>query len=127
MLLLLVKLVTDKTKPKAITWLDRTLPESSSAFKDDADTLNKLRKEARILDEELNRESERNSELQDQIIASRTRSDQMVALMQLLRSETEAVLQRCAVLFPCILSNTCPFTKDLNYPIYIIITFVTTF
>lgn len=95
--------MTDKTKPKAITWLETALPESTSAYKNDADTLNKLRTEARILDEELNRESERNSELQDQIIASRTRSDQMVALMQLLRSETEAVLERCVVSFivPC--------------------------
>lgn len=89
-----VGFVTDKTDPKAITWLESTLPKSTSAFKDDADALSKLRAEVRILDEELNCECERNSELQAQIIASRTRSDQMVAMMQLLRSETEAVLER---------------------------------
>ncbi|KAL7537326.1 hypothetical protein ACHAXR_007738 [Thalassiosira sp. AJA248-18] len=86
--------VTDKTNPTAITWLESTLPESTAAYETDAEDLGKLREEARILEEELNRESERNTELQKQIISSRSRSDEMVAMMQLLRSETEAVLER---------------------------------
>ena len=36
----------------------------------------------------------RNTDLQKEIISSRSRSDEMVAMMQLLRSETEAVLDR---------------------------------
>lgn len=86
--------VTDKTNPKAITWLESTLPGSTSAYNDDVEELDKLRAEVRILEEGLKCECERNSELQEQIIASRSRSDEMVAMMQLLRSETEAVLER---------------------------------
>lgn len=86
--------VTDKSDPTAITWLESTLPESTAAYDTDADELGKLREEVRALEEELNSESVRNTELQKQIVASRTRSDEMVALMQLLRSETEAVLER---------------------------------
>ncbi len=88
--------VTDKTNPKAITWLESTLPGSASAYKNDAEDLEKLRDEVRILEEGLISECERNSELQEQIIASRSRSDEMVAMMQLIRSETEAVLERYA-------------------------------
>ena len=86
--------MTDKTNPTAITWLESTLPESTAAYENDADELGKLREEARILEGELMRESDRNTDLQKQIVASRTRSDEMVAMMQLLRSETEAVLDR---------------------------------
>jgi hypothetical protein len=93
--------VTDKTNPKAITWLESTLPGSASAYKNDAEVLDKLGDEVRILEEGLNSECERNSELQEQIIASRSRSDEMVAMMQLIRSETEAVLERYAVECVC--------------------------
>lgn len=86
--------MTDKTNPTAITWLDSTLPESTAAYETDADDLGKLRDEVRILEDELNRESERNTELQRAIVTSRTRNDEMVSMMQLLRSETEAVLER---------------------------------
>lgn len=86
--------VTDKTNPTAITWLESTLPVSTAAYEKDAEELAKLQEEARSLEEELNSESERNTELQKQMITSRSRSDAMVAMMQLLRSETEAVLER---------------------------------
>ena len=99
--------VTDKTNPKAITWLESTLPESTGAFEAGAEDLGKLRDEVRILEGELNRESERNTELQKQNIASRSRSDEMVAMMQLLRSETEAVLERCVLfIILCFVSVT---------------------
>ena len=87
--------VTDKTNPTAITWLESTLPVSTAAYEKDTEELAKLREEARSLEEELNSESERNTELPKQMITSRSRSDEMVAMMQLLRSETEAVLERC--------------------------------
>lgn len=86
--------MSDKTNPKAITWLESTLPETTGAYKTDVEDLGKLRDEVRILEEELSRESERNTDLQKEIISSRSRSDEMVAMMQLLRSETEAVLDR---------------------------------
>ena len=86
--------MTDKTNPNAITWLESTLPDTTAAYDNDAEDLGKLRDEVRILEGELNRESARNTELQKEIVASRTRSDEMVAMMQLLRSETEAVLDR---------------------------------
>ena len=87
--------MTDRNDPTAITWLESSLPESSKAYDSDAKNLVNLREEAHLLEEELNREIELNTELQKQIIASRKRSDEMVAMMQLLRSETEAVLERC--------------------------------
>ena len=86
--------VTDKTAPAAMTWLESTLPESTAAYDGDAKDLAKLRDEVRILEEELKQEGERNTELQKQIVVSRKRGDEMVSLMGLLRSETEAVLER---------------------------------
>jgi hypothetical protein len=86
--------VTDRSNPTAITLLTSTLPESTSAFDPDADELRKYKEEARLLTEELHRETELNTELQRQMIASRSRCDEMAALMQLMRSETEAVLER---------------------------------
>ena len=110
--------VTDKTNPKAITWLESTLPESTGEFDADAEELGKLRDEVRILEGELNRESERNTELQKQIISSRSRSDEMVAMMQLLRSETEAVLERCVFIDLCsILLGLCARTDLYFYNI----------
>lgn len=83
------------------------MPESTGAFEAGAEDLGKLRDEVRILEGELNRESERNTELQKQNIASRSRSDEMVAMMQLLRSETEAVLERCVLfILLCFVSVT---------------------
>jgi len=86
--------VTDRSNPTAITLLTSTLPTSTSAFTPNADELYKYKEEARLLEEELHRETELNTELQRQMIASRSRGDEMAALMQLMRSETEAVLER---------------------------------
>mmetsp|Transcript_21333 Transcript_21333/g.40202 ORF Transcript_21333/g.40202 Transcript_21333/m.40202 type:complete len:477 (+) Transcript_21333:2-1432(+) len=86
--------VSDKTNPSALTWLESTLPDRTSAYDNDAEVLAKRREEVRVLEEELARESDLNTKLQEQTMASRSRSDGMVAMMQLLRSETEAVLER---------------------------------
>lgn len=86
--------LTEKKNPTAVTWIEANLPESEAAFDEDADELIKLREEERLLSQDLYRETERNSELQSKIISTRKRSDEMVAVMQLLRSETEAVLER---------------------------------
>ncbi|KAL7547044.1 hypothetical protein ACHAWF_010365 [Thalassiosira exigua] len=92
-----VGFVTDRSNPTAITWLESNLPESTAAFAADAKDVARLREEVRGLEEELAKEGASNAELQNQIIASRKRSDQMVAMMQLLRAETEAVLERYVV------------------------------
>jgi len=89
-----VGFVTDKANPTAITWLESTLPASTSAYNASAEDLARLREEARVLNEELSREGKRNTKLRVQIADERKRGDSMVAMMQLLRSETEAVLER---------------------------------
>lgn len=86
--------MTDVNDPKAITWLESSLPASTAAFDPDAEELLKLTEEVRLLEAEMNKEVTLNTELQKQIIKSRERNDQMVAMMQLLRTETEAVLER---------------------------------
>lgn len=96
-------LVTDAKEPKSITWLENSLPKSTAAFASDAEEVAKLTEEARLLEDEMNKEILLNTELQKQIIKSRERNDQMVAMMQLLRTETEAALERCvqATFFIC--------------------------
>mmetsp|Transcript_27260 Transcript_27260/g.56319 ORF Transcript_27260/g.56319 Transcript_27260/m.56319 type:complete len:283 (+) Transcript_27260:3-851(+) len=84
----------DKSKPAAITWLESTLPESSAAYGSDKAELEKLREEARLLKEELAKETELNTELQKKINSSRAKNNEMVCMMQVLRNETEAVLER---------------------------------
>ena len=86
--------MTDVNDPKAITWLESSLPASTAAFDPDAKELLKLTEDVRLLEAEMNKEVILNTELQKQIIKSRERNDQMVAMMQLLRTETEAVLER---------------------------------
>lgn len=87
--------MTDAKEPKSITWLENALPKSTAAFASDAEEVAKLTEEARLLEDEMNKEILLNTELQKQIIKSRERNDQMVAMMQLLRTETEAALERC--------------------------------
>lgn len=88
----------DKSKPAAITWLESTLPESSAAYGSDKAELEKLREEARLLKEELAKETELNTELQKKINSSRAKNNEMVCMMQVLRNETEAVLERYGLL-----------------------------
>ena len=87
--------MTDIREPKSITWLEKSLPKSTAAFSPDAEEVAKLTEEARLLEEEMKKEIMLNTELQKQIIKSRERNDQMVSMIQLLRTETEAALERC--------------------------------
>ena len=87
-------LVTDIKEPKSITWLENSLPKSTASFQSDAEEVAKLTEEARLLEEEMKKEVLLNTELQKQIAKSRERNDQMVAMVQLLRTETEAALER---------------------------------
>lgn len=86
--------MTDIKEPKSITWLENSLPKSTASFQSDAEEVAKLTEEARLLEEEMKKEVLLNTELQKQIAKSRERNDQMVAMVQLLRTETEAALER---------------------------------
>lgn len=88
----------DKSKPAAITWLESTLPKSSAAYGSDKVELEKLREEARLLKDELAKETELNTELQKEINSSRAKNNEMVCMMQVLRNETESVLERYVLL-----------------------------
>ena len=100
--------MTDISNPTAITWLESSLPETTAAFDSDAEDLQTIREEVRLLKEELAKETGRNTDLQSQIIASRAKNDEMVAMMQLLRSETEAVLERYVIFILCNAHSTLP-------------------
>ena len=63
-------------------------------MEDEREKLRKLREEVKILSRELEREVDHNRDLQNQVIAGRKRSDEMCAMMSMLRTETEAVLNR---------------------------------
>ena len=94
--------MTDIKEPKSITWLENSLPKTTAAFSSDAEEVAKLTEEARLLEDEMKKEIILNTELQKQIIKSRKRSDQMVTMLQLLRTETEAALERCVFhVLPC--------------------------
>ena len=86
--------VTDRSDYSAITWLETALPDTTASHEHDASDLAQLRSEVRLLTDEIGRERDRNTELQRQIGAVRGRNDSMAALVQLLRCETEAVLDR---------------------------------
>lgn len=79
-------------------WLEDCLPKSAEKMSDEQEELLKLRDEARFLNEELEKERSDNKDLQRNIIGLRKRSDEMCAMMTLLRGETETVLMRHNVL-----------------------------
>ena len=56
--------------------------------------LQRVREKVRALSEELSHETQVNSDLQKQIIRGRKRRDQLCAMMSMIRSETEAVIER---------------------------------
>mmetsp|Transcript_6531 Transcript_6531/g.11679 ORF Transcript_6531/g.11679 Transcript_6531/m.11679 type:complete len:908 (-) Transcript_6531:183-2906(-) len=80
--------------PESICWLEPNLPKSYKDMATEREELLRLREESQILTDELNKEKETNEELQRSLIKGRKRSDEMCAMMSMLRSETEAVLDR---------------------------------
>ena len=60
----------------------------------EVDRLHKARDKVKALSEELSREVKANSDLQRDIIKGRKRRDQLCAMMSMIRSETEAVIER---------------------------------
>ena len=73
------------------------MPQTYNAVEEE-DKLIKLRDEVQYLEEELTKERDENRDLQADIVSRRKRSDELVAMMTLLRSETEAILQRHNIL-----------------------------
>ena len=84
-------------KSSSLCWLESNLPETYNAVAEE-DTLVKLREEVQFLEDELTKERDENRVLQTGIVARRKRSDELVAMMTLLRGETEAILQRHNIL-----------------------------
>ena len=83
------------SKSETLCWLE-------DKFHEEVDHRGKelpaLREEVDFLQQELNRERTLNKELQTGIIARRKRNDELVAMMALLRTETEAVIARHNIL-----------------------------
>lgn len=73
------------------------MPSSYNA-KEEELKVNKLIEEVQFLENELAKEREANRDIQVEIVDRRKRSDELVAMMTLLRSETEAILQRHNIL-----------------------------
>ena len=76
-----------------MTWMEHSLPTEYDP-QNGKEKVVQLQNEVELLEEELVKERQANKELQVGIIARRKRSDELVAMMTLLRSETEAILQR---------------------------------
>lgn len=80
-----------------MTWLEQSLPKSYDPARCQ-DKVLQLKDEVAFLEEELVKERQANKDIQTGIIGRRKRSDEFVAMMTLLRSETEAMLQRHNIL-----------------------------
>lgn len=79
-------------------WMPSCLPKSTDKMSQEYNDLLRLRKEASFLQKELDKVRTANKDLQHDIIRKRLRNDEMCSMMTLLRSETEAVLERHNVL-----------------------------
>mmetsp|Transcript_1523 Transcript_1523/g.2414 ORF Transcript_1523/g.2414 Transcript_1523/m.2414 type:complete len:727 (+) Transcript_1523:229-2409(+) len=82
------------SKKSTMVWLEPNLPESYNRLSMEHDKLSRLKEDAQFLAEELGKERDSNRDLQKEIIEGRKRSDEMCSLMTIMRSETEAVLNR---------------------------------
>jgi len=81
--------------PDSLAWLEANLPKMFEPdYTKDREELDRLREEVEYLAEELEMERDNNKEMQNEIISNRNRSDEMCSMMSILRTETEAVLNR---------------------------------
>lgn len=81
----------------SLLWLEANLPASQNdEINEEAKRLQRVRDEVKALSEELASEVRANSDLQMQISKGRTRRDQLCSMMSMIRSETEAVIERYA-------------------------------
>jgi len=77
--------------------MESNLPASYNA-QEEEEKLAKLRREVQFLQDELHKERNDNLALQSNIVEKRKRSDELVSMMTLLRSETESILHRHNIL-----------------------------
>ena len=81
----------------SLLWLEGNLPPSQNGeMNKEAERLQRVRDEVKALSEELEREVRANSDLQKEISKGRKRRDQLCSMMSMIRSETEAVIERYA-------------------------------
>mmetsp|Transcript_16525 Transcript_16525/g.39308 ORF Transcript_16525/g.39308 Transcript_16525/m.39308 type:complete len:692 (+) Transcript_16525:184-2259(+) len=81
--------------PNSLAWLEANLPKTFEPdYAKDREELDRVREEVEYLAEELEFERDNNKELQTEIIGNRKRSDEMISMMSIIRTETEAVLNR---------------------------------
>ena len=85
---------------KTLSWLEPNLPPSENdEMNDEAEKLERVRNEVKELSKELSNEVRTNSDLQKEIFKGRKRRDQLCSMMSMIRSETEAVIERYGLEF----------------------------
>jgi len=87
------------TDDSSMIWLESNIPKpstphTSTQIQSESRKLFRLRREVRDLSETLDQDVRRNRDLQIDLIANRKRSDELSAMISMLRTETEAVLIR---------------------------------
>lgn len=82
-------------KPDSLLWIKNQVPLSAPTTSKD---LPSLRKKVEDLKQEIEKERELSQEFQTKCIERRKRNDELVSMMALLRSETEAVVARHNIL-----------------------------
>jgi hypothetical protein len=82
-------------KPHSMLWIDNQVPTGAP---DTAEELPALREEESKLKEEIAHERALNKEFQMEVISRRKKNDELVAMMALLRTETEATVTRHNIL-----------------------------
>lgn len=85
------------SKKDTLCWLEPLVPQSKDKS-ELSEELPKLRNYVQVLREQLDLEKENNRDFQAEIISRRKKNDELVAMMALLRTETEAVVARHNIL-----------------------------
>jgi len=78
----------------SLRWLESNIPTDFCDMKNERERLNILRDEKKSLEGQLDYEMNLNKTLQEQAITRRRRNDEMCAMMSMIRTETEALLNR---------------------------------
>ena len=79
--------------PSSVNWLKTNLPKTLQN-QEEEHRVNMLREEVNALRAELEREVQLNDSLQKQAITNRKHSDMLCSTMCILRTETEALVER---------------------------------
>jgi hypothetical protein len=83
------------SKSESLSWLEANLPaQAVPGAQSDSEKLEEMKKELEVLQNEMKAEIDLNSKIQSDIIEGKKRSDELTAMMIMLRTETEAVIQR---------------------------------